>query len=38
MPGRFSLYPDLSVGENLAFFAALFGVEIRDNYELIRCV
>ncbi len=35
MPGRFSLYPDLSVGENLAFFAALFGVEIRDNYELI---
>ena len=29
------LYPDLSVGENLAFFAALFGVEIRDNYELI---
>ena len=25
MPGRFSLYPDLSVGENLAFFAALFG-------------
>lgn len=35
MPGRFSLYPDLSVEENLAFFAALFGVEIRDNYELI---
>lgn len=35
MPGRFSLYPDLSVEENLAFFAALFGVGVRDNYELI---
>lgn len=35
MPGRFSLYPDLTVGENLAFFAALFGVGVRDNYELI---
>lgn len=35
MPGRFSLYPDLSVEENLSFFAALFGVSIRDNYELI---
>ena len=28
MPGRFSLYPDLSVGENLAFFAALFGTTV----------
>ena len=35
MPGRFSLYPDLSVEENLAFFAALFGVGVWDNYELI---
>lgn len=35
MPGRFSLYPDLSVEENLAFFAALFGVGVRDNYGLI---
>lgn len=35
MPGRFSLYPDLSVEENLDFFAALFGVKVRDNYELI---
>lgn len=35
MPGRFSLYPDLSVEENLAFFAALFGVGVRDNYDLI---
>lgn len=35
MPGRFSLYPDLSVGENLDFFAALFGVGVKDNYDLI---
>lgn len=35
MPGRFSLYPDLSVAENLDFFAALFGVDVQDNYELI---
>ena len=35
MPGRFSLYPDLSVEENLAFFAALFGVDVRDNYDLV---
>lgn len=35
MPGRFSLYPDLSVEENLAFFAALFGVKIADNHDLI---
>lgn len=35
MPGRFSLYPDLSVSENIDFFAALFGVRIEDNYDLI---
>lgn len=35
MPGRFSLYPDLSVAENLDFFAALFGVDVHVNYELI---
>ena len=35
MPGRFSLYADLSVEENLAFFAALFGVGVQDNYDLI---
>lgn len=35
MPGRFSLYPDLSVEENLQFFAALFGVSIDESYELI---
>lgn len=36
MPGRFSLYQDLSVEENLGFFANVFGVHIRDNYDLIR--
>jgi len=36
MPGRFSLYPDLSVEENLAFFATVFGTTIQENYELIR--
>lgn len=35
MPERFSLYPDLSVNENLHFFASLFGVSVRDNYDLI---
>lgn len=36
MPGRFSLYPDLSVEENLAFFAALFGVDAGENRALIE--
>ena len=36
MPGRFSLYQDLSVGENLQFFASVFGTTIEENYELIR--
>ena len=36
MPGRFSLYQDLSVEENLNFFAAVFGTSIEENYELIR--
>ncbi len=35
MPGRFSLYPDLSVEENLNFFAALFGVTVEESYDLI---
>lgn len=35
MPGRFSLYQDLSVEENLEFFASLFGVKPEDNYEMI---
>ncbi len=35
MPERFSLYPDLSVSENLHFFASLFGVDVKDNFDLI---
>lgn len=34
-PGRFSLYPDLTVEENLIFFASLFGVKVEDSYDLI---
>lgn len=36
MPGRFSLYQDLSVEENLHFFATLFGMRVRDNYSTIK--
>ncbi len=36
MPGRFSLYQDLSVEENLEFFATIFKTTIEENYELIR--
>jgi ABC-type multidrug transport system ATPase subunit len=35
MPGRFSLYPDLSVEENLHFFASVFGATIEAQYDLI---
>jgi ABC-type multidrug transport system ATPase subunit len=36
MPGRFSLYQDLTVEENLNFFATVFNSTIAENYELIR--
>ena len=36
MPGRFSLYQDLTVQENLQFFATVFGTTIEQNYPLIK--
>jgi ABC-2 type transport system ATP-binding protein len=36
MPGRFSLYQDLSVEENLSFFATIFNTTIQENYDLVR--
>ncbi|MFR9545588.1 MAG: ABC transporter ATP-binding protein [Rikenellaceae bacterium] len=36
MPGRFSLYGDLSVKENLNFFASLFNSTIEENYHLVE--
>jgi ABC-type multidrug transport system ATPase subunit len=36
MPGRFSLYQDLTVEENLSFFATVFNTTIEENYDLIK--
>lgn len=36
MPGRFSLYQDMTVEENLAFFATVFNTTIEENYHLVE--
>lgn len=38
MPGKFSLYSDLSIRENLEFFASVFGKDIKSNYGLIESI
>lgn len=36
MPGKFSLYQDLSIEENLNFFATVFNTSVEENYDLIK--
>lgn len=36
MPGKFSLYQDLTIAENLNFFATIFGTTLEENYDLIK--
>src|SRR6476660_8906495 len=36
MPGRFSLYQDLTVAENMEFFSTIFNTSIEENYDLVR--
>jgi len=36
MPGKFSLYLDLTVEENMKLFATIFGTTIKENYELVK--
>ena len=38
MPGRFSLYQDLTVRENLEFFATLFGTTVDEGYDSIKAI
>lgn len=36
MPGKFSLYPDLTIEENLNFFATVFNTSVAENYDLVK--